>query len=237
MPVFARAPLVVREALIFPVPRRRRVHALVGRPRGRRTRCRTARGCRSPPSRSSIPSATPGATCRCRSPFPGQRRRVRGRARGERDPGAPRGAGRIGRSADRGADRMGRRPLPGLRHAGRARRWCGTSCGTTARSADRFLRQRGAGAPAARPSAATGRRSTRSRSAGGRRRGTCWRRGWAGGRGAGGRWSRGGAHGVRWECQRRSLEYSEGSCPGMAELARAGSLARLGMTSVAGRAP
>ena len=42
------------------VSRRRGVHALVDHRAGRRTRCRTGRACRSRPSRSSIPSATPG---------------------------------------------------------------------------------------------------------------------------------------------------------------------------------
>ena len=162
--------------------RGRGVHALVG-DRRPTTRCRTARGCRSRPSRSSTPSATSGATSRCRSPSRRIGVALRGRARRERDPGAARHAGGVGRSADGGADRLGRRPLPGLRHAGRARRWCGTWCGTTSARRSGSPECRGAAA-AHVASRGIGRRSTRSRRRGGRRRGTCWRP--TGGSGGGG---------------------------------------------------
>ena len=88
MPVFRRAPLVLRETLIFPYLQG--AEFMHWWESGGRGSMPYGPRCRSRPSRCSTPSATPGATCRCRSPFPESGVGLRGRARRGRDPGDPR---------------------------------------------------------------------------------------------------------------------------------------------------
>ena len=118
----------------LPLPRRRRVHALVGAPTARRTPL--PYGPRMPVSTEQI--LHPDRYARGDVPVPiafagdsGAGIVYDGRARGERDPGAAGRAGGVGRRADGDADRLGRRPVPGLRRRPAARRWCGTWRGTT----------------------------------------------------------------------------------------------------------
>ena len=132
MPVFARAPLVVREALIFPYldgaefmhwweTAGAEGHAAVRPPHAGVDRA-------DPPSRALRPRRPAGAArvprrtaaC-CYEDVLGENEIRVLLAR----------AGRLGRGADRGADRLGRRPLPGVRHRRLARRSSGTWCGTT----------------------------------------------------------------------------------------------------------
>ena len=139
MPVFRRAPLVLRETLIFPYLAGRRVHALVGE--------RTARD--SMPYGPLMPVSTeqmlhPDRYARGDLPvpmaFPTESGVVYEDVLGEAEIrvilATP---GRIGRGADRAADRLGRGPLPALR-AGRGAGPGVVRVWDDARSAERFMR-------------------------------------------------------------------------------------------------
>ena len=120
MPVFARAPLVVREALIFPyLDGAEFMHWW----ETKGPKDTLPYGPRMPVSTEQI--LHPDRYARGDMPVTlafaaGRRRGLRGCAGGERDPGAARGARGVGRGADGGADRLGRRPVPGLPDPGGA---------------------------------------------------------------------------------------------------------------------